>query len=354
MKSDFYRFKVLRVSLLFAGVLTTAAGLAHEGSHHSYEVSNEWQELADGREVIGKAHGEIDVAADGKFYVSIMGDDTVKGGIRIYSAAGQYLGDVPNGPDDFHGFVIHRAKDGQEYLYGASLVQQRLIKMTLDGKVVLSVDARHAVPSQFHSSGVLPDNQPRPELRLTAVAIDSDDNIYTVDGYGKDFIHKFDAEGNYLSTFGGREVPYNFHNCHKIHIDPRFEPNRLMCTDRKKGRLIHMQLDGTLIGVYADELRRPSSVAFYNDIAAIAEISGRVSLLDKAGNTVKTLGTNDVDDEINTNNTSPEKWREGVFTAPHGITFDANGNLFITEWNLWGRIVRYDLRLPATSLSAAH
>ncbi len=270
--------------------------------------------------------------------------DIEVGTVRIYSAQGQYLGNLPNAPDDFHGFVIHQDNDGIEYIYGAALKQQRLIKMTLAGEVVLNIDAKAAVPTQYHSSGVRPNNEPRPELSLTAIAVDSQGYMYVVDGYGKDFIHKFDAKGNYLTTFGGRDAPYNFHNCHKIHIDPRFEPNRLMCTDRKVGRLVHMSLDGAYIGVYAENLRRPSSVDFRGNIAAVAEISGRVSLIDKTGKTIKTLGTNDIAQEVNTNMTGPDKWRQGVFTAPHGITFDKDGNLYISEWNHWGRIVRYDLQ----------
>ena len=164
-----------------------------------------------------------------------------------------------------------------------------------------------------------------------------------VDGYSRDFIHKLDKQGQYISSFAGKGQPYHFNNCHKISIDPRFQPNRLLCTDRNNGRLVHMTLDGSLIGTHAEGLRRPSAVDFFGDNIAVAEIKGRVSVLDKKGKTIATLGTNDVASEISTNRTPPEKWREGVFTSPHGITFDHDGNLFITEWNNWGRIVRFDI-----------
>ena len=32
------------------------------------------------------------------------------------------------------------------------------------------------------------------------------------------------------------------------------------------------------------------------------------------------------------------------FYAPHGITYDAAGNLLVTEWNRWGRVVRVEQR----------
>jgi hypothetical protein len=35
-------------------------------------------------------------------------------------------------------------------------------------------------------------------------------------------------------------------------------------------------------------------------------------------------------------------WREGVVTSPHGITFDGQGNILETEWNVFGRVLRWD------------
>ena len=319
------------------------AGLVFAHSDHNYKTSDQWLHLADGSMLIGTSHGEIDVAEDGTFYVSIVQDGNKEGGIKKFSHSGNFLGRVPNAPSDFHGFVIHADKTGQEFIYGARLNGMRLIKMSLDGDIVMNIDATKAVPKQYHASGRDKKNRIRPPMKLTAIALDVNDNMYVVDGYSLDYIHKFDASGNYLKTFGGQGAPYEFRNCHKIHVDPRFNPNRLICTDRINGRLVHMDLDGKLIGDHAKNLRRPSAVDFLGELAAVAEISGRVSLINKQGVTVNTLGTNDVKQEINTNRTKPEKWQKGRLTAPHGITFDHNGDLFITEWNRWGRIVRFDL-----------
>ena len=327
--------------LVLSCTLISTMLFAH--SNHDYTSSDHWTHLADGSTLIGTSHGEIDVAADGTFYVSIVQDANKQSGVKKFSAAGDFLGFVPNSPNDFHGFVIHADKTGQEYIYGAQLNAMRLIKMDLDGKVILNIDAVETVPKKYHATGLDKKNRVKSPMKLTAMAVDSDNNMYVVDGYSLDYIHKFDASGHYLTTFGGQDSPYEFRNCHKIHIDPRFTPNRLLCTDRINGRLVHMDLNGDLIGDHATHLRRPSAVDFYGDLAAVAEISGRVSLINKLGKTVKTLGTNDTKSEINTNRTKPEKWQKGLLTSPHGITFDHNGDIFITEWNRWGRIVRFDL-----------
>ena len=98
-------------------------------------------------------------------------------------------------------------------------------------------------------------------------------------------------------------------------------------------------------------LRNPSSASFHGDLMCVAEIAGRVSVWNKEGQMVAALGVNDrvADDkakgikkETNTPRVPPAEWREGVVTSPHGITFDNDGNILETEWNQFGRVLRWD------------
>ena len=41
---------------------------------------------------------------------------------------------------------------------------------------------------------------------------------------------------------------------------------------------------------------------------------------------------------------APEAWRTGIVTSPHGITFDGKGNILETEWNQFGRVLRWDAK----------
>jgi hypothetical protein len=58
---------------------------------------------------------------------------------------------------------------------------------------------------------------------------------------------------------------------------------------------------------------------------------------------VITLGANPVKEQTATNKVKPSEWKTGVFTAPHGIDFDQHGNLFVTEYNEHGRVLRFNL-----------
>ena len=151
----------------------------------------------------------------------------------------------------------------------------------------------------------------------------------------------FDAKGKYLDSFGGKGDAYGFKTCHQIAIDTRFEPPRILCCDRENRRVVHLSIDGEVLSI-VQEMKRPAAVAVFGDLAAIAEIEGRVSLLDKEGRTVETLGANEVKGQTATNKVKPADWRTGILTAPHGVDFDSSGNLFVTEFNVYGRVVRYN------------
>lgn len=282
----------------------------------------------DGSKTIGDSHGDIAVSPAGDIYVSVQGGG--RPGIQVYDAQGRYRRNVPNAPSDLHGFIIAGSGSGAAHIFGVSRLAQQIVEMTLDGKTVLTIPAS-AIPDKYKKD----DKQ---AVNLTGIAVAPNGDIYVTDGYGLDYIHRFDKTGRYLTSFGGHEAPWSFDQCHKIAIDTRFAPVRLLCTDRRHDRLIQMDLSGRVTGVVAEGLRYPSALAVYRDELAVAELKGRVSILDKQGKTIATLGTNDNVDEIRTNKAPPEIWREGLFYAPHGLTYDAKGNLWVTEFNQYGRV----------------
>lgn len=294
----------------------------------TYTLTPDFMTPPPGKETIGNGHGEIRVDKAGHIYISVQGQ--VEGGIQVYSPEGKYLKHLAGTPDSLHGFVIHQEEAG-EFIYAAVLGQSRVIKMTLEGKVVLEIP-QTAFPAE----------QAQPGLKLTSCDVAPNGDIYVVDGYGKDWIFVFDKEGKFKSVFGGRGEPLKLSNCHKIFIDPRFSPARVLACDRGNNRILHLDLEGKLIGVVADQdLRRPSSASFHGDLMCVAEIAGRVSVFDKAGKLVASLGVNDTKGETNTPRMKPDQWRTGTVTSPHGITFDKDGNILETEWNTFGRVLRW-------------
>jgi hypothetical protein len=344
--------KALGLVLLATATLARGAGL-------SFEADPDWLKLPAGRTEIGSMHGDIAVSAAGEVYISVEG--TVKQryailgpnpGPQVYSAEGEYLRNVPNAPFDLHGFLI-RQEPGGEFLYGvrvaagasaaeqarAGLDQQVIVKMTLDGKMVMNIPAA-SVPDEFKSKT----RDGRAYMRLTGIAVAPDGDIYVSDGYASDFVHRFDKDGKYLGSFGGKQPPYSFNQLHKIAMDTRFEPARLIGTDRQNGRVVQFALDGKLQGEVISGLKRPASLALRGDYLAVGEVSGgRIIVLDKAGTILTQMGTNAVTEDLGVNTVPPERWRPGEVTAPHGLTFTPQGDLLASEFNLFGRVHRFRL-----------
>ncbi len=312
--------------LVSAGVLAASAQ-----AQLTYELQPDWLTPPEGMEHIGNSHGEIDVDSKGNFYVSVEGE---KSGIQVYTPDGKYSHNIEGLPGTLHGFVI---KD--DFIYASVLGQQKVIKTKLDGEVVLEIPT-----TSFPEDKRMNAEGKATPLKLTSVDVAPNGDIFVVDGYGADWIFVFDKEGNYKTVFGGRGEPWNLKNCHKIFIDTRYDEPRILCCDRVNLRLLHLTLDGEVIGEHATDLRRPSAASFHGDYVCIAEIAGRVSVLDKNGKVVAQLGQNDTKGEFNTNGVAPEKWRQGIATGPHGITFDADGNIIMAEWNKWGRVLRWNLK----------
>jgi len=278
-------------------------------------------------------HGDVAVSSTGEVYVSVQDPQA---GLQVYAPDGRFLRNVPDAPSDFHGFVIRKQPDG-EFLFGARLRGQAIIKMTLDGKVVMTIPAS-AIPDEFKSrnarSGQL-------ALLLTGMDVAPNGDLYVTDGYASDYIHRFDRTGKYLKSFGGKKEPYNFSTLHKLAVDTRFQPARLIACDRANNRVVHLSLDGEFLGVVAKDLLLPAAIALYGDYAVVGELKGQVTVLDKAGQVVARLGTN-TETGVGTNQVKPEQWHPGIVVSPHGVAVNERGDLFVSEFNAFGRVHRFN------------
>jgi hypothetical protein len=292
-----------------------------------------WPALPAGRSQIGNMHGDVAVSSAGEVYISVQDPEA---GVQVVAADGAFVRNLPGAPADLHGFVIHRDADG-EFLYGVRLREQAVVKMALDGKIVMTIPSSafpEALKVRNARSGQL-------ALALTDVVVAPNGDLYVADGYASDVIHRFDRAGKYLTSFGGKKPPYAFNTLHKLAIDTRFQPARLIACDRANNRVVHLSLAGDFLGVVADGLLLPAAVVIYRDYAIIGELRGRVTVLDKDGASVEQIGMN-TDPGVGGNQIAPELWRLGVFGAPHGVAINERGDLFVSEFSAFGRVHRFN------------
>jgi len=195
-----------------------------------------------------------------------------------------------------------------------------------------------AIPDQFKNTNA---RSGQLALALTGLDVAPNGDLYVTDGYASDYIHRFDKTGKYLASFGGKKAPYNFNTLHKLAIDTRFQPARIIAVDRANNRVVHMSLSGEFLGVVASDLLLPAAITLNGDNVVVGELRGRVTILDKAGKVVERIGENS-GEGVGSNQAKPESWRPGLLLSPHGVALNAQGDLFVSEFNQYGRVHKFN------------
>ena len=311
---------------LMLAFFAAAALVATITAASTYTVAADWLKLPQGREQLGNQHGDVAVSSTGEVYVSVQDPSA---GLQVFSPEGAFLRNVTGAPSDFHGFVIRKQADG-EFLYGATLRGQTIVKMTLEGNIVMTIGSS-AIPDQYKVKNARSNQL---ALLLTGLDVAPNGDIYVTDGYASDYIHRFDKAGKYIASFGGKQAPYSFNTLHKLAIDTRFQPARIIACDRANNRVVHMSLDGEFLGVVAKDLLLPAAIVIDGDNAI-------VTVLDKAGAVVTRIGAN-TEQGTGTNKIPPAQWRQGFVLSPHGVALNAHGDLFVSEFSAFGRVHRFN------------
>jgi hypothetical protein len=275
---------------------------------------------------LGPTHGGVAVDHAGQIYCSTDGARSV----IVFTATGGVARQFAPELAGIHALTLVE-EDGQEFLVGAHLLQHRVVKLTPEGRVVWALGAPM-------DSGLY--RKPE-DFKPTAALVAPDGSLFVADGYGASVIHQFDARQRYLKSFGGENAgPGQLRNCHGLAWDRRGSTPRLLICDRRNRRLVHYDLEGCFLGVLAEGLRRPCGVAFAGEFLAVAELEGRVTIFDRAYRPVMVLGDNPDQTQWADCDVPTGCWHEGIFNAPHHACFDAEGNIFVSEWNSTGRLTK--------------
>ncbi len=291
---------------------------------HTYEWVSGWGKLP-GEMKMGNTHGAIVSDAAGHIYVNTDSEHAV----LVYSAEGELVrsfGKEFRG--GLHGMTIVREGD-EEFLYVAHTGRHEVAKLTLEGETLWTLG--YPRESEIYAS---PD-----EYRPTSIAVTPDGDLYVADGYGKSWVHHYDAERNYLSSFGGPGTePGKMRTPHGIWFDDRGERPVIGVADRENGRLQFFDLRGQLLSVVSGVFRRPCSIQELGGHLVVADLAGRVTILNDKNELVCQLG-DQPDPKLRGQNGVPvEQWVDGQFISPHNAHWDARGDLYVLDWVSAGRV----------------
>ena len=286
-----------------------------------------WGLTAEGKSAIGPTHGSVVIDKAGNIYTS------ADMGVFVFSPDGtvirRFLGDEYT---RIHDMEIRAEADG-EYIYGARNANGEGIKFNAEtGAIVLKL------PFPQESGLNLKQFSP------TAITVAANGDIFLSDGYASNHIFKFDKTGKYLKHFGSKGNDLKqFNTAHGMTLDTRYEPNRLLICDRNhepKGRLLHYDLDGEYIDEVITGLGMPTSAAIQGDYVSVPDLHGRLVILDKSNTIMAVLGHNPDPAKRVNYNVPQDQWIEGIFSGTHGSFWDKDGNLYVQDWNVSGRIMK--------------
>ena len=311
-----------------------------------YRVRHQWPQLPDKYTWQTTHNVAVDKAQN--LYVIHEGREDLKDhpSIFVFDSSGKFIrafGSQFQGGG--HGIEV-RQEGSEEFLYVAAYQQVKsFAKLTLTGETVWQHFAPMASGKYAEGEADAPKKVwGRDRFMPTNFAFLKDGGFFLADGYGAFQIHRYDAEGKWLSCFGGEgEVDGKFNTPHGIWIDERNSEPVLVVTDRAHNKLQRFKLDGTFIDSIPG-FGLPANVDTHGDLMLIPELVARVSILDKQNKVVAQLGSDveRISSDKRQIRTDPTQWIDGKFVHPHDACFDRDGNIFVAEWVATGRITKLE------------
>jgi len=301
-----------------------------------YTLDTAWSKCDPGKYPVNDCH---EMVQDAKGRILLLTNET-HNNLLVYDTNGQLTDSWGHDFPGAHGLTLHD-ENGTEFLYITDTVKHQVYKTTMDGKLLLTIDAPL-------DAGIYKETK---EFIPTETAIDANGDIFIADGYGAQYILHYDKNGKLLHYFGGRgDGDEHFDNAHGICWDTRRSDHSLLITDRtrncfkrfsKEGKLLEiLPLPGACVcrpvihkdHLYAAVLRSP-------DLKA--EGTGFVTILDMDNKVISNIGGSEP--QYQDGHLQPMHQTEKIFIHPHDVCVDRDDNLYVAQWAS-GKVYPYKLR----------
>jgi DNA-binding beta-propeller fold protein YncE len=317
--------KLMQSALIAALSLASVLALAEEpgaSSKSKYSIVPDFFEKNPGGQPLGPCHGGAGVDKAGNIYIST---DTPRG-VLVFTQDGKFVRNF--GPTRIHGFEI-KEEGGKEFIYAARPSDHEALKMDTQGNVQWKISYPEEAGVYKNADGYKP----------CAITSAPDGSIFIADGYGSNYVLKFDKNRKFIKAFGGPGAEEGkFNTCHGIGIDTRNGKPLVLVCNRNNNRVEYWDMDGNFIKVIQKDLRMPAAVQFMGSYAVFPELQGRVTVLDKDGNIAVQLGDNPNAGQRANYGLPMDQWKDGICNSPHGAALDKHGNVIVAEWSQFGHL----------------
>ncbi|MGB0580785.1 MAG: peptidase [Limisphaerales bacterium] len=312
---------------------------------HRFEVHHDCMEVPDHIRW-QDTHG-VAVDAEGLIYVKHRTKTKERmDAVVVFDAKGRF---VRSFGKEYHGGghgIDIRKEGGEEFLY-LSDNKGYIAKTTLTGETVW----KQTAPKLAAYAGAAPFVVKTPgkygkgkKFIPTNIAFAPDGGFFVGDGYGSNYIIRYDKDAKPIGHFGGTgSEPGKFKTPHGLWWDDR--PGReagLAICDRANARLQYVDAEGEPTAM-VDDLLFPADIDIRGEVMVVPDLHARITLLDKDNQVITHLGDDPewrkqvLGDKFSMRR-QPARWESGRFIHPHDACFDHDGNLYVAEWVAIGRI----------------
>ena len=312
---------------------------------NTYDWIDNWAKIPDTPSArTGWAHHGVVVTEADEVILFHQLDPTV----LVFDTQGDLLRTWDIGLTNAHSMTLVK-EDGTELLWMADNYRNyanehsgrgeksgQAIKTTLHGETLMTI--QHPDIEAYRERTFAP----------TSVAVNEErhggnGDIWVADGYGEQYVHRYNKSGDYISSINGEEGQAGaFGGPHALWIGARKSERELYIAEQRNGRIQVYDLEGNFKRAFGPGfLTSPSAFTIYGDLLMVVELRSRLAFLDRDDSHVCYVGEREGGDGLDGWPNVPAQLLEpGKFNAPHGISVDSQGNLYVVEWMIGGRTTK--------------
>ncbi len=290
-----------------------------------YRIVPGWGMLGEATPV-ANCHG---IVCDREGNLILLTDET-RNNFIVYSPQGKFLHKWGSEFPGAHGLSLV-VENGREVLYFTDLKRHRVFKATPSGETL----GEWGWPEKTGKYAKEDDYRPSWTLHLP------DGGFLVLDGYGKDYITRYDVDGKLVKIFGGQEGGIAHWGPHGGMVDDRTPEPTILLAMSDQQYLLRLSQDGArqetiaLPGGNPRQIRRAETHHFVTHLAdnwpADRNSRGFVSVLDDKLRVVSNIGGTapDYDDS---GTLKPMRQEGGAFMHPHDIAIGRDGSLYVAQF----------------------
>lgn len=291
-----------------------------------YRVVPGWGELGPDTPV-DNCHG---IVCDREGHIILL-TDHVKNNFIVYDSAGKLIHKWGTQFPGAHGLSLVE-ENGKEFLYFTDLKRHKVFKATTGGELLQEWGWPETTGKYVN------EDEYRPSWTLHL----PNGGFFVLDGYGKDFITHYGADGNFVKIFGGQEGGVAHWGPHGGMIDMRKadDPTLLIAMSDQQS-LLRLGLDGKKLGETPLPGGNPRQIRMHDGHFFVTHLAdnwpkdrnsrGFLSILDAELRVVSNIaGTAPLYDD--TGILQPMRHAEDIFLHPHDLTHDQEGGLYVAQF----------------------